>query len=55
MRIGRKDVLFSITGALEAQALTVGQHAVIVAAFQHAQQFTAPTRTRSHSWLPASV
>ena len=39
-RIGRKEVLLSITRALEAQALELGGHAVIVATFQHRRNLT---------------
>ncbi len=41
-RVGRKDVLLSVTRALEAQALQLGAHAVIAAAFQDVRHFTPP-------------
>ena len=46
LRVGRKDVLLSVTRALEAQASELGAHAVIAAAFQDARHFTARTRGR---------
>ena len=46
LKIGRKDVLLSITRALEAEALGLAEHGVIVAAFQQARQFTPKTRSR---------
>ena len=47
-RIGRKDVLLSVSQALEAQALELGDHAVVVAAFQDARHFTPATHARYH-------
>src|SRR6202012_1514907 len=44
--IGRKDVLLSITRALEAQALELGGHAVIASTFQHRRHFTERSRSR---------
>jgi EAL domain-containing protein (putative c-di-GMP-specific phosphodiesterase class I) len=44
--IGRKDVLLSITRALEAQAHDLGGHAVIAATFQHRKHFTQQNRIR---------
>ncbi|MGZ4298376.1 MAG: sensor domain-containing phosphodiesterase [Solirubrobacteraceae bacterium] len=46
LRIGRKDVLLSASRALEAQALELGAHAVVAAAFQSATHFTPATRER---------
>ena len=46
LRIGRKDVLLSVTRALEAQALELGEHAVVAAAFQHVRHFSPRTRAR---------
>jgi EAL domain-containing protein (putative c-di-GMP-specific phosphodiesterase class I) len=46
LRIGRKDVLLSVSRALEAQALELGEHAVVVAAFQDTVHFTPATRRR---------
>jgi EAL domain-containing protein (putative c-di-GMP-specific phosphodiesterase class I) len=46
LRVGRKDVLLSVSRALEAQALELGDHAVVVAAFQDARHFTRATYTR---------
>jgi EAL domain-containing protein (putative c-di-GMP-specific phosphodiesterase class I) len=46
LRTGRKDVLLSVTRALEAQALELGGHAVIVSTFQHADNFSPATRAR---------
>jgi hypothetical protein len=45
-RIGRKDVLLSVSQALEAQALELGDHAVVVAAFQDVRHFTPATYAR---------
>ena len=44
--VGRKDVLLSITRALEAQALGLGGHAVIASTFQHRRHFTERSRAR---------
>ena len=44
--MGRKDVLLSVTRALEAQALQLGAHAVIAATFQDVRHFTPRTRAR---------
>lgn len=46
MSIGRKDVLLSVSRALEANALELGEHAVVVAAFQDAAHFTPATYER---------
>ena len=46
LKIGRKDVLLSVTRALEAQALELGAHAVVAATFQDVRHFTPRTRTR---------
>ncbi len=46
LRVGRKDVLLSVTRALEAQALALGEHAVVIANFQHARHFTPASRAR---------
>ncbi len=46
LRVGRKDVLLSVTRALEAQALQLGAHAVIAATFQDVRHFTPRTRAR---------
>jgi EAL domain-containing protein (putative c-di-GMP-specific phosphodiesterase class I) len=46
LKTGRKDVLLSVTRALEAQAMELGEHAVIVSAFQHARNFSSATRAR---------
>ena len=46
LRVGRKDVLLSVTRALEAQALQLGAHAVVAAAFQDVRHFTRRTRAR---------
>jgi EAL domain-containing protein (putative c-di-GMP-specific phosphodiesterase class I)/DICT domain-containing protein len=46
LRIGRKDVLLSVSRALEAKALELGEHAVVVAAFQDAVHFTPATQRR---------
>lgn len=45
-RVGRKDVLLSVTRALEAHALELGEHAVVAATFQHARHFSPRTRAR---------
>jgi EAL domain-containing protein (putative c-di-GMP-specific phosphodiesterase class I) len=45
-RTGRKDVLLSITRALEAQARELGEHAVVVSTFQGVQNFSPATRAR---------
>ncbi len=44
--LGRKDVLLSMSRALEAQALELGEHAVVVATFQDLRHFTPATRHR---------
>lgn len=44
--VGRKDVLLSVTRALEAQALELGSHTVVVSNFQHAHHFTPATARR---------
>jgi EAL domain-containing protein (putative c-di-GMP-specific phosphodiesterase class I) len=44
--IGRKDVLLSITRALEVQALELGGHAVIAATFQHRKHFNERNQIR---------
>jgi EAL domain-containing protein (putative c-di-GMP-specific phosphodiesterase class I) len=44
LKVGRKDILLSVTRALEAQALDLGAHAVIAAAFQDVRHFTPATR-----------
>jgi EAL domain-containing protein (putative c-di-GMP-specific phosphodiesterase class I) len=54
LTIGRKDVLLSVSQALEAQALDLGAHAVVVAAFQDAAHFTAAT-SRRYERLAAQV
>jgi EAL domain-containing protein (putative c-di-GMP-specific phosphodiesterase class I) len=46
LTVGRKDVLLSVTRALEAQALTLGAHAVVAATFQDVRHFTPATRDR---------
>jgi hypothetical protein len=46
LRVGRKDVLLSVSRALEAKALELGDHAIVVATFQEARHFTAATYTR---------
>jgi EAL domain-containing protein (putative c-di-GMP-specific phosphodiesterase class I) len=46
LTVGRKDVLLSITRALEAQALALGEHAVVVSSFQHAQYFSPQKLSR---------
>ena len=46
LTVGRKDVLLSITRALEAQAMQLGAHAVVAATFQDVRHFTASTRAR---------
>jgi EAL domain-containing protein (putative c-di-GMP-specific phosphodiesterase class I) len=46
LSVGRKDVLLSVSRALEAQALDLGAHAVVVATFQHVRHFTRATRVR---------
>jgi EAL domain-containing protein (putative c-di-GMP-specific phosphodiesterase class I) len=46
MSVGRKDVLLSVSRALEAQALDLGEHAVVVATFQDAAHFTPATHAR---------
>jgi EAL domain-containing protein (putative c-di-GMP-specific phosphodiesterase class I) len=46
LKIGRKDVLLSVTRALEDQALGLGEHAVVASTFQHVRHFTPPTQTR---------
>ncbi len=44
--VGRKDVLLSVTRALEAQALELGGHTVVVSTFQHVRHFTPATARR---------
>lgn len=46
LKVGRKDVLLSVTRALEAKALELGGHAVVVSSFQHARHFTPATARR---------
>jgi EAL domain-containing protein (putative c-di-GMP-specific phosphodiesterase class I) len=46
LKVGRKDVLLSVTRALEAQALELGEYAVVAAAFQHVRNFSPQTRVR---------
>jgi EAL domain-containing protein (putative c-di-GMP-specific phosphodiesterase class I) len=46
LKVGRKDVLLSVTRALEAQALGLGGHAVVASTFQHVRHFTPRTRAR---------
>ncbi len=46
--VGRKDVLLSVTRALEAQALELGGHAVVISTFQHACHFTPRHRPSLH-------
>jgi EAL domain-containing protein (putative c-di-GMP-specific phosphodiesterase class I) len=46
LSVGRKDVLLSVSRALEAQALEIGEYAVVLAAFQDAAHFTPATYTR---------
>ena len=46
LKIGRKDVLLSVTRALEAQALKLGAHSVVAATFQDVRHFTPRTRAR---------
>jgi DICT domain-containing protein len=46
LKTGRKDVLLSVTRALEAQALELGAHAVVAATFQDVHHFTPRTRAR---------
>jgi EAL domain-containing protein (putative c-di-GMP-specific phosphodiesterase class I)/DICT domain-containing protein len=46
LKIGRKDVLLSVTRALEAKALQLGEHAVVAGTFQHFRHFTPYTRAR---------
>ena len=46
LKMGRKDVLLSVTRALEAQALQLGSHAVVAATFQDVRHFTPRTRAR---------
>ncbi len=55
VRIGRKDVLLSVSRALEAQALALGEYAVIAATFQHADQFTPVTARRYERLASASA
>lgn len=43
-RVGRKDVLLSVSRDLEAQAVALGPHAVVVAAFQDGRHFGGETR-----------
>ncbi len=53
-KIGTKDMLLSVTRALEAQAFDLGQHAVVVAAFQDAEYFTGRSR-QQYEQLGAST
>ena len=53
-KIGTKDMLLSVTRALEGQAFDLGQHAVVVAAFQDAQHFTEQSR-QQYEQLGAST
>jgi DICT domain-containing protein len=46
LRIGRKDVLLSVSRALEAKAMQLGPHGVVAGAFQDVRHFTPATRTR---------
>jgi EAL domain-containing protein (putative c-di-GMP-specific phosphodiesterase class I) len=46
LQVGRKDILLSVSRALEAQAGTLGEHAVVLAAFQDAAHFTTLTHAR---------
>jgi EAL domain-containing protein (putative c-di-GMP-specific phosphodiesterase class I) len=46
LRLGSKAVLLSVSRALEAQAATLGEHAVVIANFQHVRHFTPATRMR---------
>jgi EAL domain-containing protein (putative c-di-GMP-specific phosphodiesterase class I) len=46
LKVGRKDVLLSVTRALEAQALERSEYTVVVATFQHVRHFTPATRRR---------
>jgi EAL domain-containing protein (putative c-di-GMP-specific phosphodiesterase class I) len=46
LKIGRKDVLLSITRALEAKALELGEHSVVASTFQHVRHFTPATQAR---------
>jgi EAL domain-containing protein (putative c-di-GMP-specific phosphodiesterase class I)/DICT domain-containing protein len=46
LRLGRKDILLSVTRALEAQALELGEHAVVAASFQDVRHFTPKSRAR---------
>jgi EAL domain len=46
LTVGRKDVLLSITRALEAQALALGEHALVVSSFQHARYFSPQKLSR---------
>ena len=46
LKVGRKDVLLSVSRALEAQAAELGEHAIVIANFQHARHFTPATRAR---------
>ena len=46
LTVGRKDVLLSVSRALEAQALELGDHAIVVSAFQDAHHFTPATLAR---------
>ena len=46
LSVGRKDVLLSVTRALEAQALKLGAHAVVASTFQDVRHFTPATRDR---------
>ena len=43
LTVGRKDVLLSVSRALEAQALELGDHAIVVSAFQDSHHFTPAT------------
>lgn len=44
LRVGRKDILLSVSRALESQAHGLGNHAVVIAALQHERYFTPGTR-----------
>jgi EAL domain-containing protein (putative c-di-GMP-specific phosphodiesterase class I) len=46
LSVGRKDVLLSVSRALEAQALDLGEHAIVIATFQHVRHFTPATAVR---------
>lgn len=44
LRVGRKDILLSVSRGLEAQARQLGEHAVVLAALQHVRHFTPATQ-----------